>query len=86
MLAQAAAGLSTTGPRRLFKERVDLNGCVGSRWAGIDSDLDEEEVKVRGRRDMPRVPQIRRIIFNDEEIGMGFNSDSGLAVGTALQG
>jgi len=33
---------------------------------------------------MPRVPQVRRIIFNDEEIGMGFNSESGLAVGTAL--
>jgi hypothetical protein len=33
---------------------------------------------------MPQVPQIRRIIFNDEEIGMGFNSESGLAVGTAL--
>lgn len=34
---------------------------------------------------MPRVPQVRRIIFNDEEIGMGFNSESGLAVGTALE-
>ncbi|MFE5624612.1 hypothetical protein ACFQ8S_21360 [Streptomyces virginiae] len=29
---------------------------------------------------------MRRIIFNDEEIGMGFNSQSGLAVGTALDG
>jgi hypothetical protein len=35
---------------------------------------------------MPRVPQVRRILFNDEEIGMGFNSESGLAVGTALEG
>lgn len=35
---------------------------------------------------MPQVPQIRRIIFNDEEIGMGFNSESGLAVGTPLDG
>lgn len=34
---------------------------------------------------MPRVPQVRRLIFNDEEIGMGFNSESGLAVGTALE-
>jgi hypothetical protein len=34
---------------------------------------------------MPRVPQVRTIIFNDEEIGMGFNSESGLAVGTALE-
>jgi hypothetical protein len=34
---------------------------------------------------MPRVPQVRRIIFNDEEIGMGFNSESGLAVGTPLE-
>jgi hypothetical protein len=33
-----------------------------------------------------RVPQVRRIIFNDEEIGMGFNSETGLAVGTALEG
>ncbi|MEU6278175.1 hypothetical protein ABZ871_38140 [Streptomyces populi] len=36
------------------------------------------------RAAMPQLPQIRRIIFNDEEIGMGFNSESGLAVGTAL--
>lgn len=35
---------------------------------------------------MPQVPQVRRIIFNDEEIGMGFNSQSGLAIGTALEG
>jgi hypothetical protein len=35
---------------------------------------------------MPRVPQVREILFNDEEIGMGFNSESGLAVGTALEG
>ncbi|MCC6315535.1 MAG: hypothetical protein IT337_16170 [Thermomicrobiales bacterium] len=35
---------------------------------------------------MPRVQQVRRIIFNDEEIGMGFNSESGLAVGAALEG
>ncbi|MEU0009374.1 hypothetical protein ABZ079_35395 [Streptomyces sp. NPDC006314] len=31
------------------------------------------------------MPQIRRIIFHDEEIGMGFNSESGLAVGSALE-
>jgi hypothetical protein len=31
------------------------------------------------------IQQIRRIEFNDEEIGMGFNSESGLAVGTALE-
>ena len=31
-----------------------------------------------------RVPQVRTLIFNTEEIGMGFNSDTGLAVGTAL--
>ncbi|THA74892.1 hypothetical protein [Streptomyces sp. A0592] len=35
---------------------------------------------------MPEIPQIRRLLFNDEEIGMGFNSESGLAVGTPLQG
>jgi hypothetical protein len=34
---------------------------------------------------MSTLPQIRRIMFNDEEIGMGFNSDSGLAVGGALE-
>jgi hypothetical protein len=33
-----------------------------------------------------QLPQVRRIEFNDEEIGMGFNSESGLAVGTALEG
>ncbi|MGW7200836.1 hypothetical protein [Streptomyces chryseus] len=33
---------------------------------------------------MPQIPQVRRILFNDEEIGMGFNSESGLAIGTAL--
>jgi hypothetical protein len=35
---------------------------------------------------MPTIPQVREILFNDEEIGMGFNSGSGLAVGTALEG
>ncbi|PAZ11590.1 hypothetical protein CLM62_34710, partial [Streptomyces sp. SA15] len=30
--------------------------------------------------------QIRRIIFNDEEIGMGFNSGTGQAIGSALEG
>jgi hypothetical protein len=35
---------------------------------------------------MPPVPQVRRIGFNDEEIGMGFDSASGLAIGTALEG
>lgn len=34
---------------------------------------------------MPTIPQVRRIEFNDEEIGMGFNSETGLAVGTALE-
>ncbi|PQP55048.1 hypothetical protein C6A88_00660, partial [Mycolicibacterium austroafricanum] len=32
------------------------------------------------------VAQIRRLAFNDEEIGMGFNSRTGLAVGSALEG
>jgi hypothetical protein len=31
------------------------------------------------------LPQVRRIEFNDEQIGMGFNSESGLAIGTALE-
>ena len=31
-------------------------------------------------------PQIRRLAYNDEGIGMGFNSQTGLAVGTALEG
>jgi hypothetical protein len=35
---------------------------------------------------MPPVPQVCRTLFNGEEIGMGFNSESGLAVGTALEG
>lgn len=35
---------------------------------------------------MPEVPQVRRLAYNDEEIGMGFNSQTGLAVGTALEG
>jgi hypothetical protein len=35
---------------------------------------------------MPEVAQIRRLAFNDEEIGMGFNSRTGLAVGSALEG
>ncbi|WP_218939176.1 hypothetical protein [Bacillus thuringiensis] len=30
--------------------------------------------------------QIRRIEFNDERIGMGFNSETGQAIGTALEG
>ncbi|MEH7180939.1 hypothetical protein [Neobacillus vireti] len=30
--------------------------------------------------------QVRRIEYNDERIGMGFNSESGLAIGTALEG
>jgi hypothetical protein len=34
---------------------------------------------------MPTIPQVRRLIFGDEEIGMGFNSQSGLVVGTALE-
>lgn len=33
-----------------------------------------------------QIPQVRRIEFNDEEIGMGFNSESGLSIGTALEG
>ncbi|ETI69401.1 hypothetical protein [Neobacillus vireti] len=35
---------------------------------------------------MPPVKQIRNLVFNKEEIGMGFNSETGLAVGTALEG
>ena len=31
---------------------------------------------------MGRIPQVRRLAFNDESIGMGFNSTSGLAVGS----
>lgn len=34
---------------------------------------------------MPRIDQIRRTLFNDEDVGMGFNSDTGDAVGTALE-
>lgn len=32
------------------------------------------------------VAQVRLLAFNNEEIGMGFNSDTGIAVGTALEG
>jgi hypothetical protein len=35
---------------------------------------------------MSEIPQVRRLSFNDEEIGMGFNSKTGQAVGIALQG
>jgi hypothetical protein len=35
---------------------------------------------------VPTVAQVRRLAFNDEEIGMGFNSQTGLAVGSALEG
>ncbi|MCE2752346.1 MAG: hypothetical protein LW720_10700 [Pirellula sp.] len=35
---------------------------------------------------MPEVAQVRRLAFNDEEIGMGFNSKTGLAVGSPLKG
>jgi hypothetical protein len=35
---------------------------------------------------MPKVDQVRRIQFKDEEIGMGFNSETGLAVGSPLEG
>jgi hypothetical protein len=31
-----------------------------------------------------KIPQVRVLVFNGEDIGMGFNSDSGFAVGTAL--
>jgi hypothetical protein len=35
---------------------------------------------------MPRlIEQIRRLPYNSEEVGMGFNSDTGKAVGTALE-
>ncbi|MBX9919527.1 MAG: hypothetical protein K2Y33_06860, partial [Mycolicibacterium frederiksbergense] len=34
---------------------------------------------------MPEVAQVRRLAFNDEEIGMGFNSKTGLAVGSPLK-
>jgi hypothetical protein len=33
---------------------------------------------------MSNVAQVRRLNYNGEDIGMGFNSDTGLAVGTAL--
>src|SRR5262245_53457067 len=33
---------------------------------------------------MPNIAQVRRLNYNGEDIGMGFNSDTGLAVGTAL--
>lgn len=33
-----------------------------------------------------QIQQVRRIEFNDEEIGMGFNSESGLTIGSALEG
>ncbi len=32
-----------------------------------------------------KVAQVRQLLYNNEEIGMGFNSDTGLAVGTALE-
>jgi hypothetical protein len=35
---------------------------------------------------VPKIDQVRQIQFNDEEIGMGFNSESGLAIGSALEG
>jgi hypothetical protein len=34
---------------------------------------------------MPNVSQVRRLNYNGEDLGMGFNSDTGLAVGTALE-
>jgi len=34
---------------------------------------------------MPNVPQVRRLMANDESVGMGFNSQSGLAVGTPFK-
>lgn len=34
---------------------------------------------------MANVAQVRRLNYNGEDIGMGFNSDTGLAVGTALK-
>ena len=33
---------------------------------------------------MARIAQVRRLIYGGEDVGMGFNSDTGLAVGTAL--
>lgn len=33
---------------------------------------------------MAHIEQIRTLLYNGEEIGMGFNSDTGKAVGTAL--
>jgi hypothetical protein len=35
---------------------------------------------------MPTTPQVRFKQFETEEIGMGFNNESGLAIGTALEG
>ena len=34
---------------------------------------------------MANVAQVRRLNYNGEDVGMGFNSDTGLAVGTALK-
>src|SRR5690242_17312263 len=34
---------------------------------------------------MPNIPQVRLLMSNNERIGMGFNSDSGLAVGTPFK-
>jgi hypothetical protein len=34
---------------------------------------------------MPRVPRIRQLLYSGEQIGMGFDSETGEAVGTALQ-
>src|SRR5262249_18662285 len=33
---------------------------------------------------MPNIPQVRRLNYNGEDIGMGFNSDTGLPIGTCL--
>ncbi len=34
---------------------------------------------------MPHIAQVRLLNYNGEDIGMGFNSDTGLAVGTAVE-
>jgi hypothetical protein len=42
--------------------------------------------RANGGLAMATIPQVRRLLFSGEEIGMGFNSESGLAAGTALEG
>src|SRR5262245_18471668 len=41
--------------------------------------------QIKRRMTMQKVPQVRPLMTNDKSIGMGFNSESGLAVGTPLK-